>query len=100
MARSHLPTAFVAIAILLLATLHLADRLDLTWRYGWLFHTADEVNKHGRANSAYLNEGARTSYLLGVGKADITGYRSLERHTIKNGFNADIVPQDPWWSST
>lgn len=76
MARAHIATALAALAALLVFTLHLSDQLNLTSHFNNLRFSEDGGN--GFFGSGLYELGSergqgRTKFLLGVGKADITG---------------------------
>lgn len=76
MARSHVAIAFVVLAALLLTSLHLIDRLDITAYSDSVSTTHNETRDGVDRSEVQLKdeEGKEgTQFLLGVGKADITG---------------------------
>ena len=84
MARSHLAVALATATILLLVTFHLISTYGLP-RFGYLhLHNIFEGNNEGSSHQIPINyplgshesseDPSKSRYLLGVGKADITGY--------------------------
>lgn len=82
MARSHLAVALATATILLLVTFHLISTYDLP-RFGYLhLHNVFEGTNEGSSHqipispplASHESSEDPSRYLLGVGKADITGY--------------------------
>lgn len=71
MARSHLAVALAALCIALVATVTLIRQFGFEDTVAWATHTANNGDDAG--NHKVITESKGDRYLLGVGKADITG---------------------------
>lgn len=82
MARSHIAVALAATAFALLTIFSLLLHFGFPslQYYHWTFDSVSNYRVHRQIplnplNSGPVKSGDGTQYLLGVGKADITGYR-------------------------